>query len=117
VIECKNGVTSGNGISKKDVGQLGQSVAWFSVRYPASAWVPVIFHRNSTLGQGASVVSGMRAITPTNLDKLRHHLRSFAKQIADGDIAANASEVARRLADFELNGSAFLNAFSVPVRP
>ena len=36
VIECKNGVTSGEGISKKDAGQLGQSLAWFTGRYPSS---------------------------------------------------------------------------------
>ena len=34
VIECKNGVTSGEGISKRDAGQLGQSVAWFSPKFP-----------------------------------------------------------------------------------
>ncbi len=30
VIECKNGVAVGGGISKKDAGQLGQSVEWFN---------------------------------------------------------------------------------------
>lgn len=44
VIECKNGVTAGNGISKKDAGQLGQSVAWFEGRYPASKSIPIIVH-------------------------------------------------------------------------
>lgn len=113
IIECKNGVTSDKGISKKDVGQLGQSVAWFGGRYPASASVPIIIHTEHTLGQGASVVPGMRVISAANLKKLRNNLRSFAKQLANPSVAGNGSEVAKRLGQFELNAVAFVNAFSV----
>ena len=116
VIECKNGVTSGEGISKRDAGQLGQSVAWFSGRYLASTGVPIIIHHDHTLGQGASVVPGMRVIASTHLEKLRNNLRGFAKQLVNPDFARSASEVAKRLAQFELNADAFVNAFSVPVR-
>ena len=116
IIECKNGVTSDDGISKKDAGQLGQSVAWFSERYPASTSVPIIIHNVHTLGQGASVVPEMRAIATDNLEKLRNNLRSFAKQLVNPDVATNASEVAKRLGQFELNAGAFVNAFSVAVK-
>jgi len=116
VIECKNGVTAGNGISKKDAGQLGQSVAWFGGRYPASSSVPIIVHPERTLGQGASLVAGMRVIDPAGLEKLRKNLRAFAKQLAYPDVAVNASEVGKRLAQFELNADAFVNAFSAPVK-
>ena len=116
IIECKNGVTAGNGISKKDVGQLGQSVAWFSGRYPASTSVPIIIHNEYTLGQSASVVAEMRVIATTNLEKLRNNLRGFAKQLVNPDVASNASEVAKRLGQFELNADAFVNAFSVTVK-
>ena len=77
VVECKNGVASGNGISKKDAGQLGQSAAWFSGRYPASTSVPIMIHNDHTLGQGASVVAGMRVIASTHLEKLRKNIRGF----------------------------------------
>lgn len=116
VIECKNGVTSGNGISKKDAGQLGQSVAWFSTRYPASTSVPIIMHNEHALGQGASEVPGMRVMASTNLQKLRNNLRDFARQIANPDVARNATAVAQRLAQFEMNADAFVNAFSVVVK-
>ena len=116
VIECKNGVTSSNGISKKDAGQLGQSVAWFSGRYPAFPSVPIIIHPDQALGQGASVVEGMRVIAPTHLEKLRNNLRDFAKQLIDPDVVKNSSEVAKRLGQFEFNADAFVNAFSVPVK-
>ena len=52
VIECKNGVTAESGISRRDAGQLGQSVAWFGERYPGSISVPILIHKERTLGQG-----------------------------------------------------------------
>jgi hypothetical protein len=78
--------------------------------------VPIIIHRERTLGQGASLVAGMRVIDPAGLEKLRKNLRAFAKQLADPDVAANASEVAKRLGQFELNADAFVNALSAPVK-
>lgn len=117
VIECKNGVTADDGISKKDAGQLGQSIEWFSKRYPASSSVPLMVHPERKLGQGASSVAGMRVIDPKGLEKLRDNLRAFAKQLTDPDVAANASKVAKRLAQFELNADAFVNAFSAKVKP
>ncbi len=117
VIECKNGVAStSGGISKRDAGQLGQSMAWFRARYPASTGVPVIVHRDATLGQGASVLEGMRVIAETHLAKLRKNVRELAQQLVDPDIGRSATEVAKRLAQFELNGGALVNAFSTAVR-
>lgn len=117
VIECKNGVTASGGISKKDAGQLGQSTAWFGKRYPASNSVPIMIHPERKLGQGASVVPGMRVVDPQGLEKLRGNLKAFAKQLADPDVASSASEVAKRLAQFELSADTFVNAFSASVKP
>lgn len=115
VIECKNGITSNSGISKKDAGQLGQSVAWFSGRYPASMPTPIIIHPERALGQGASLVPGMRVVDLVGLEKLRENLRNFTNQLVNPDVAGSTTEVAKRLAQFELNANAFINAFSVPV--
>lgn len=117
VIECKNGVTAGDGIAKKDAGQLGQSMEWFAARYPASAPTPVMIHPERKLGQGASSVNGMRVIDVKGLEKLRKNLKAFALQLTDSDIASSASEVAKRLAQFELNADAFINAFSGTIKP
>lgn len=117
VIECKNGVTANSGIAKKDAGQLGQSVAWFQERYLASQCTPVIIHPDRALGQGASMVAGMRVIEEKALEKLRKNLRSFAKQLMNPDVAMNATEVAKRLSQFELSSDAFVNAFSAPAKP
>ena len=117
VIECKNGVITGNGISKKDAGQLGQSLAWFFQRYPASTSVPIIIHTDNYLGKGASIVEGMRVMAFQNLEKLRNNLNGFANQLINPDVAKNASEVAMRLGQFKLNADAFVNAFTVAVKP
>lgn len=112
VIECKNGVTSNDGISKKDAGQLGQSVAWFRARYLASTFVPIIIHPERKLGQGATSVPNMRVITSKVLEKLRNNLKAFAKQLTIPDIASSKSEVGKRLTQFELSADAFVNAFT-----
>jgi hypothetical protein len=112
VVECKNGVTSNSGISKKDAGQLGQSVAWFNQRYMSSNSVPVLVHPDRTCGDGASRVVGMRIIDVSGLEKIRRNLRAFAKQLVDPDVAARSSEVAKRLAQYEFSSDAFVNAFS-----
>lgn len=116
VIECKNGVTADGGIAKKDAGQLGQSVEWFKARYVASTCVPIMIHPERTLGQGASGVANMRVIDPAGLEKLRSNLREFAKQLVDPDVAVSATEVAKRLAHFELHGDGFVNAFTKPLK-
>lgn len=116
VIECKNGVTAGDGIAKKDAGQLGQSMEWFAARYLASASVPIMIHPERKLGQGASSVNGMRVIDVKGLEKLRKNLRAFAQQLTDPDIASSAAGVAKRLAQFELNADAFANAFSGTIK-
>jgi hypothetical protein len=73
-------------------------------------------HPERMLGKGASLVAGMRIIDLAGLEKLCKSLRAFAKQLVDPDVAANASEVAKRLGQFELNADAFVNAFSAPVK-
>ena len=116
IFECKNGVTSGKAISKREAGQLGQSVEWCRGRYPASEVVPVIIHPQRTLGQGASRVSGMRVVDVARLERLRNSLRSFAKQIVDAESAGSASEIGKRLAQFGLSADGFVNTFTVSVR-
>lgn len=116
IIECKNGVTSNKGIKKHDAAQLGQSMEWFNDRYPASEGLPIIIHPEKKLGQAASLVNNMRVIDGGGLVKLRKCIIDFAKQLANPDVAANASEIAKRLSQFELNGDTFVSAFSVPVK-
>lgn len=116
VIECKNEVAPGNAIAKRDVGQLGQSVEWFRGNYFASDFVPVLVHRQRTLGAAASPVDGMRVIDQKGLRKLRARIKDFAQQLASPDVSYSVTEVAQRLAQLELNANAFVGAFTGPVK-
>lgn len=75
-----------------------------------------MIHPDRSLGQGATAVSGMRVIDEKGLQKIRKNLKAFAKQIANPAIKSNSIEIAKRLAQFELNADAFVNAFSSPVK-
>ena len=90
-------------------------MAWFSGRYPASGSIPIIIHPHNFLGQGASLVAGMRVINEKCLDKLRSNLKNFAKQLVDPNVSGNISEISARLSQFELNFEAFVNAFTIKV--
>ena len=116
VIECKNGVAPDNAIAKRDVGQLGQSVEWFRGNYASSDFVPVLVHPKRALGAGASPVEGMRVIDEKGLKKLRASIRGFVQQLTSPDVSYSVTEVAQRLAQFELNANAFVNAFTRPVK-
>ena len=116
VIECKNGIESDSGIIKKDAGQLGQSMSWFTKRYPASTASPVIIHPERTLGQAASSVQGMRVIDKNGLSKLTKNLRSFVRELASPDVSSNTTEIVKRLSQYELSADAFVNAFSTTVK-
>ena len=93
VIECKNGATTQRGISKADVGQLGQSMAWFSRQYPADRAVPIIIHPLSKLGSGASAIENMRVITEEKLRRLREELNTFAKSLGESDTINSIREI------------------------
>ena len=79
-------------------------------------WCQSLYTETRFLAQGASVVEGMRVIGSRQLDKLRKNIREFAKQMVDANVSRNSTEVAKRLAQFELNGDAIVNAFSVPAK-
>lgn len=116
IIECKSGVTSENGISKKDAGQLDQSASWFSSRYPSTPSTPIIIHPKSNLDQGASIVNGMRVIDSKGLEKLRNSLRSFCDQLTNPNVSSNATEIATRLSQFGLDANTFVRTFSISVK-
>lgn len=60
VIECKNGVTSENGISKGDLGQLDQSMEWFKAKYTDAVQVtPIMMHPLQSIGSGGTKVAGI----------------------------------------------------------
>lgn len=113
IIECKNNVTSTNGISKTHLGQLNQSMSWFSSKYKSIASAtPVIIHPLRNLGDGASEVEGMRIITEIELSKLRKALFKFAKSLSDPSILNNLKKIHGLLAFHGFNGKEFLTRYT-----
>lgn len=112
VIECKNGVQESNTISKRDAGQLGQSVEWFKAKYPTSESVPLIIHPTKKLGKGATAVTGMRILLPEDLRKLSDNLVKFSHSLRDPSVRMNPREVANRLQHFQLNSRSIINCYS-----
>lgn len=113
VIECKNTVTSTQGISKTDLGQLDQAVTWFSAKYPAAEHVPVIIHPLRVIGDTATPVSGMRIITEPQLAKLRKAIGAFAKSLCDLDTLNNTAKVKELIDAHGFNSNEFVNRYTV----
>ena len=58
----------------------------------------------------------MRVTDNSGLEKIRNNLREFSKEMADPSVSSNASEIAKRLAQYKLNADAFVNAFSATIK-
>lgn len=117
VIECKNGVTSTNGISKHDLGQLGQAVDWFEEKYTkAAAKTPLIIHPLRNLGPAAAMIDGARVMTEKQLAKLRKAVAEFAKSLGDGNVLNDTSRIAQLLSAHSFTASAFLNTYTVNLK-
>jgi hypothetical protein len=106
-----------SGIAKKDAGQLGQSASWFEgpgIRLPNV--FRSLFTPNACSGRALVSLTECALLIPLHWINSVKNLRAFAKQLANPDVAANASDVAKRLGQFEFNGDAFVKAFSAPVQ-
>lgn len=117
VIECKNGATSDQGISKHDLGQLDQAIDWFEEKYPGSVnKTPLIIHPLKNTGPGAAMVSGARVMTEIQLAKFRTALLDFAKALGDANVLNDVSRIGQLLAAHHFTPSTFLGQFSVPLK-
>jgi hypothetical protein len=116
VIECKNGVVSEDGISKKDLGQLEQSASWFRKNYGTSTGTPVIIHPHKKLGPTASIPYGARVMNPVLLKKFKAAIRSFVKSLAMDDIGVRDVErVSRALTENNLDASSLIQGFTMEI--
>lgn len=114
VIECKNGSTSADGISKSDLGQLDQALSWFRSRYGKDIPVtPVIIHPLTTLGPQATAPEALRVIDKAKLEALGLAFVNFVKSIAADVDLANPAKIREALASHGVTEALFLDRFSV----
>lgn len=117
VIECKNGATSQQGISKSDMGQLGQAVVWFEAKYTKIASkTPIIIHRLRSLGPGAAAVDGARVIGEPQLAKLRDALSDFAKALGDANVLNDVHRIGQLLSAYHLTSGAFVANYTTTLK-
>ena len=115
VIECKNGVGGSTSIARRDLGQLGQSIAWFSKRYPSSTYIPLLIHPQRTFYPDASPIPDMCVMDKMKLESLRSNLKKLAKQLARPNVSANISEVSQRLKEFGFSADDFIESWCLPI--
>lgn len=117
VIECKNGATSEQGISKHDLGQLSQGLAWFEEKYmktvPKTA---LIIHPLKNTGPGAAMIEGARVITEKQLAKLRDALMDLAKALGDANVLNDVGRISELLTSHHFQPGMFLGQYSVPLK-
>ena len=116
VIECKNGSRSEQGISKTDVGQLGQSMAWFSGQYSTDNAFPIIIHPLSKLGPGASMIENMRVMDRMQMKKLKDALHSFAKSLGELDTINSVEEINKLIERHGFGSKEFLKRYTTVPR-
>lgn len=117
VIECKNGATSDQGISKHDLGQLGQAVSWFEEKYTkAAAKTPLVIHPLRNLGPGAAMLEGARVMTEKQLDKLRGAITDFAKGLGDANVLNDTNRIGQLLSAHNFTAAAFLGTYTVELK-
>jgi len=117
VIECKNGATSEQGISKHDLGQLGQGLDWFEEKYTKT--VPktaLIVHPLNNTGPGAAMIEDARVMTEKQMAKLRSALLDFAKALGDANVLNDVARISELLTSHNFTPSTFLGQYSVPLK-
>lgn len=117
IIECKNGATTEQGISKHDLGQLGQGIDWFEEKYTKVAEkTALIVHPMKTTGDGAAMIEGVRVITEDQLNKLRNALLDFAKALGDANVLNDVERIGALLVTHALTSKMFVDRYSVPLK-
>ena len=113
VIECKNGVQTQDGIAKKDLGQLQQSMTWFGRHYGNADATPVIIHPHGKAGATASVPPGARVMKPQDLQNFNKALKSFVHALAaDESAIRDVERIASLLASFNLQADLLIDSFT-----
>lgn len=118
VIEAKSGATSEQGISKDDLGQLGQSMSWFSNKYTDAVHVtPIMVHHLRKPGPAATAVEGMRIITEPKLDALKSSFTTFCASLGDENVLNDVKRIGALLTAHNFTRSAFINTYTVSPKP
>ncbi|MCH8908233.1 MAG: hypothetical protein IH840_14185 [Candidatus Heimdallarchaeota archaeon] len=81
IFECKNEVVVDRGISKREVGQLTNHVAWFNHNYEDVTCMPIFIHPADSFEKGVFCDEDIWVLGATGMKNLRNNVDGFFKSI------------------------------------
>jgi len=118
VIEAKNEVEAGRrSISRKEAGQLHNSVTWFGEKYPGQKAVPVLIHPASSTAPDAFPPEGTVVLDQDGLTRLRDKITRYGAILAQrAPNAWHLEDLAKALAGLGLTLAGIREECWKPVR-
>jgi hypothetical protein len=84
LIECKNEVSeSRTWISKKEAGQLNNTIGWFREHYEGETGIPVMIHPGTELAEGAYVNAPFSIMDTTGLKRLKERMTDMYNSLSN----------------------------------
>jgi hypothetical protein len=113
VIECKNGATNEESITKTYANQLNGSMIWFQGEYDQTCVpVPIMVHPSTLFEFASSPHPDTRIITKVKLGELKDAVRSFVQAISQS-AKRDATSIGHLLTHLQLSRQLFLSKFTV----
>lgn len=115
VIECKSAVdTERPEISKKETGQLSNSIGWFKEEYQDRDGVPVLIHPSTSLAREAYSTEPFWTLQPISLENLKTNTKAFLSSLRDVPFD-NLSEdlIKKRLVEHHLDANGMMKNYLV----
>jgi len=118
VVEAKNQVDPNRDfISKKEAGQLANSINWFENEYGEASKTPVMVHPSNKAARDAYPPPGTKVLTCEGLNRFAEAVRSFSAALArKAPEAWMEQEVGEILASHDLTPGNILTAFFSDLR-
>lgn len=110
VIECKSKVSlHRKEISKKEAGQLSNTIGWFKANYRDSDGEHILIHPANMFAKGAYVAQNIWCLSPKHIDKLKENVKSFftsMQNISFSDLSVNTIQA--KLNEYNLDTNALV---------
>jgi hypothetical protein len=118
IIECKNQVESSREeISKREIGQLTQSINWFKEEFPDGTYHPVMIHPTEKLSDLAYPGEACWCMTKENLYKLVENTKKFYSSLTGTSFEGLSDDIiTRKLAEYRLDTGNLIEEYLTRIR-
>ena len=107
IIECKNEVSlDREGISKKEIGQMIDSIGWFRENYEEHNGTPIIIHPSNIVSKGANPTEDIWVIQEESLNNLKKQVIMFYNSLRSTSFDSLTTEIIKqKLRDSSLDNN------------